>query len=87
MEIVPNGISLPTDYQGRSTGEAYVQFINKEVAEKALLKHKEKIGHRWGFLPCERRREKWRNLGGLLVTLWFLRILTNIIFFSSAKKI
>lgn len=51
MEIVPNGISLPTDYQGRSTGEAYVQFINKEVAEKALLKHKEKIGHRWGFLP------------------------------------
>jgi len=50
MEIVPNGISLPTDYQGRSTGEAYVQFINKEVAEKALLKHKEKIGHRWGFL-------------------------------------
>ncbi|XP_059476192.1 heterogeneous nuclear ribonucleoprotein H-like [Neocloeon triangulifer] len=47
MEIVPNGISLPTDYQGRSTGEAYVQFINKEVAEKALLKHKEKIGHRY----------------------------------------
>jgi RNA recognition motif-containing protein len=48
MEIVPNGISLPTDFQGRSTGEAYVQFVNKEVAEKALLKHKEKIGHRWG---------------------------------------
>ncbi|KAF4521628.1 hypothetical protein B566_EDAN006670 [Ephemera danica] len=47
MEIVPNGISLPTDFQGRSTGEAYVQFVNKEVAEKALLKHKEKIGHRY----------------------------------------
>nr|CAD7590656.1 unnamed protein product [Timema genevievae] len=47
LEIVPNGISLPTDYTGRSTGEAYVQFISKEVAEKALLKHKEKIGHRY----------------------------------------
>ena len=81
MEIVPNGISLPTDYQGRSTGEAYVQFINKEVAEKALLKHKEKIGHRWGFLSVDRRGEKWRNLGGLLVTLWFF---SRIIFFHSS---
>lgn len=48
LEIVPNGIMLPTDYNGRSTGEAYVQFVNKDVAEKALQKHKEKIGHRWG---------------------------------------
>ena len=47
LEIVPNGITLPTDYQGRSTGEAYVQFVSKEVAERALEKHKEKIGHRW----------------------------------------
>ncbi|KAG7159863.1 Heterogeneous nuclear ribonucleoprotein H2-like, partial [Homarus americanus] len=46
LEIVPNGIALPTDYQGRHTGEAYVQFINKEVAEKSLEKHKEKIAHR-----------------------------------------
>jgi heterogeneous nuclear ribonucleoprotein F/H len=48
LEILPNGISLPTDYTGRSTGEAYVQFVNKDVAERALQKHKEKIGHRWG---------------------------------------
>jgi heterogeneous nuclear ribonucleoprotein F/H len=27
---------------GRSTGEAYVQFVNKEVAEKALQKHKDR---------------------------------------------
>ncbi|XP_063244417.1 LOW QUALITY PROTEIN: heterogeneous nuclear ribonucleoprotein H2 [Bacillus rossius redtenbacheri] len=47
LEIVPNGITLPTDYTGRSTGEAYVQFVNREVAEKALQKHKEKIGHRY----------------------------------------
>lgn len=50
LEILPNGISLPTDYTGRSTGEAYVQFVNKDVAERALQKHKEKIGHRWGLM-------------------------------------
>lgn len=49
LEIVPNGITLLTDYSGRSSGEAYVQFVNREVAEKALQKHREKIGHRWGM--------------------------------------
>ena len=49
LEIVPNGITLPMDYQGRSTGEAFVQFASKEIAEKALGKHKERIGHRWGW--------------------------------------
>lgn len=50
LRIVPNGITLPVDYQGRSTGEAFVQFASKEIAEKALGKHKERIGHRWGWL-------------------------------------
>lgn len=47
LEIVPNGITIPQDYAGRCTGVAYVQFVDQENAEKALLKHKEKIGHRW----------------------------------------
>uniref|UniRef100_A0A4W3IFD6 Heterogeneous nuclear ribonucleoprotein H3-like n=1 Tax=Callorhinchus milii TaxID=7868 RepID=A0A4W3IFD6_CALMI len=47
LEIVPNGITLPVDYQGRSTGEAFVQFASKEIAEKALGKHKDRIGHRY----------------------------------------
>lgn len=47
LEIVPNGITIPQDYAGRCTGVAYVQFVDKDNAEKALLKHKEKIGHRW----------------------------------------
>ncbi|MCL4124761.1 UNVERIFIED_CONTAM: hypothetical protein GTU68_024752 [Idotea baltica] len=47
LEIVPNGIALPTDYQGRHTGEAFVQFVNKETAQKAMEKHKEKIAHRY----------------------------------------
>ncbi|XP_041362395.1 heterogeneous nuclear ribonucleoprotein H3-like isoform X2 [Gigantopelta aegis] len=47
LEIVPNGIMLPEDRQGRSTGEAYVQFATQEIAERALGKHKERIGHRY----------------------------------------
>lgn len=59
LEILPNGISLPTDYTGRSTGEAYVQFVNKDVAERALQKHKEKIGHRWGSKIAWDSRYSW----------------------------
>uniref|UniRef100_A0A671LPD3 Heterogeneous nuclear ribonucleoprotein H-like n=1 Tax=Sinocyclocheilus anshuiensis TaxID=1608454 RepID=A0A671LPD3_9TELE len=47
LEIVPNGITLPVDFQGRSTGEAFVQFASQEIAKKALKKHKERIGHRY----------------------------------------
>uniref|UniRef100_A0A286XSE9 RRM domain-containing protein n=1 Tax=Cavia porcellus TaxID=10141 RepID=A0A286XSE9_CAVPO len=39
LEIMPNGITLPVDFQGRSMGEAF------EIAEKALKKHKERIEH------------------------------------------
>ncbi|KAH9495429.1 Heteroproteinous nuclear ribonucleoprotein H [Bulinus truncatus] len=47
LEIVPNGIMLPEDRQGRSTGEAFVQFASPSIAERALEKHKERIGHRY----------------------------------------
>merc|ERR1719500_1183308 len=47
LEITPNGILTTTDYQGRSTGEAFVQFKNKGFAERALEKNKESIGHRY----------------------------------------
>lgn len=48
LSIVPNGISLLTDQMGRATGDAYVQFTSQNIADRALQKHKEKIGRRWG---------------------------------------
>ncbi|XP_036601858.1 heterogeneous nuclear ribonucleoprotein H-like [Trichosurus vulpecula] len=47
LEIMPNGITLPVDFRGRNSGEAFVQFSTQEIAEKALKKHKERIGHRY----------------------------------------
>ncbi|XDB64022.1 hypothetical protein AB1E18_017339 [Capra hircus] len=46
LEIVPTGITLPVDFQGRSTGEAFVWSASREIAEKALKKHKERTGRR-----------------------------------------
>ena len=48
-----DGIVLPTDHSGRSTGEAYIQFASRDYADKAMSKHKDKIGHRWA-LPMTR---------------------------------
>ncbi|XP_068920676.1 heterogeneous nuclear ribonucleoprotein H-like [Petaurus breviceps papuanus] len=47
LDIMPNGIMLPVDSQGRNSGEAFVQFASQEIAEKALKKDKERIGHRY----------------------------------------
>ena len=46
LDITNNGILLTTDYNGRSTGEAFVQFGSKNHAERALEKNKESIGRR-----------------------------------------
>ncbi|KAM9033991.1 heterogeneous nuclear ribonucleoprotein H [Sarcophilus harrisii] len=47
LEIMPNGIMLQVDFRGRNSGEAFVQFASQEIAEKALKKHKERMGHRY----------------------------------------
>uniref|UniRef100_A0A2I3HVZ4 Zinc finger CHHC-type domain-containing protein n=1 Tax=Nomascus leucogenys TaxID=61853 RepID=A0A2I3HVZ4_NOMLE len=39
--------NIASGLQGRSTGEAFVQFASQEITEKALKKHKERIGHRY----------------------------------------
>jgi heterogeneous nuclear ribonucleoprotein F/H len=47
LEIVPNGITLPADPEGKISGETFVQFASQKLAEKALQMHKERIGHRY----------------------------------------
>ncbi|KAB0356759.1 hypothetical protein FD754_000915, partial [Muntiacus muntjak] len=47
LEIVPSGLTLPVDFQGRSTGQAFMCFASQAIAEKALKKHKERTGRRY----------------------------------------
>ncbi|XP_071808407.1 heterogeneous nuclear ribonucleoprotein F-like [Asterias amurensis] len=47
LEIVANGVTLPKDHEGKCTGDAFVQFATKDLAEQALGKHMQKLGHRY----------------------------------------
>lgn len=47
LEIIPYGISITMNQEGRPSGDAYVEFASGEEAEKALLKHKENMGNRY----------------------------------------
>ena len=74
LEIVANTITFLQDGQGRNTGEAYVQFANKEIAEKALEKNKQTMGHRWGWfcLACNHGNQGVLYLGPLVGRVTFL---------------
>uniref|UniRef100_A0A8C5P2N9 RRM domain-containing protein n=1 Tax=Jaculus jaculus TaxID=51337 RepID=A0A8C5P2N9_JACJA len=63
LEVVPNGMTLMMDYQGRSTGEASVQFASKGIAENALEKYKERIGHRY----IEIFRSSWSEIKDFMI--------------------
>jgi len=47
LDIEENGILMVTDYNGRSSGEAFVQFTNGSDAGKALEKNKASMGRRY----------------------------------------
>jgi len=47
LEIEENGVLMVTDYNGRSSGEAFVQFTNGADASKALEKNKASMGRRY----------------------------------------
>ena len=63
LDIPQDGIVLPTDHLGRSSGEAYVKFASKDQADTALGKNKERIGHRWdkNVISCFSSKESSRD--------------------------
>ncbi|BFZ11938.1 hypothetical protein BsWGS_14977 [Bradybaena similaris] len=65
LEIVPNGIMLPEDRQGRDNGEAFVQFVSSQIADRALKKHKEWIGHRYIEIFKSSMSEANASVGGM----------------------
>ena len=46
MSIPAGGVTLQMDSEDRGTGEAYVEFLKPEDAEKALYKNRQMMGHR-----------------------------------------
>lgn len=46
LDIVENGITFVTDFTGRRSGEAFVQFSSHQEAVEALQKDREFIGNR-----------------------------------------
>ena len=46
----PNGIHFCTNDRGQPSGEAFIEMERPEDVEKALEKHKQNMGRRWGFI-------------------------------------
>lgn len=47
LDVMENGITFITNYRGRNTGEAYVQFSSQEAVDEALRRDREEIGNRY----------------------------------------
>ena len=50
MEIAEEGVLVCKDYNGRPSGEAFVELQSEDDIEKAVEKHNESMGHRWGYI-------------------------------------
>ena len=75
LDITNNGILLTTNYQGRATGEAFVQFANRDHVEEALKKNKESIGHRlvyFVFKKANHRKFVVQRCPSLLLQTFFI---------------
>ncbi|XP_063548019.1 heterogeneous nuclear ribonucleoprotein H2-like [Cydia strobilella] len=47
LNVATDGVHLLSDSTGRASGEAFVHFSDKESADQALSRDREKIGHRY----------------------------------------
>ncbi|CAH0724051.1 unnamed protein product, partial [Brenthis ino] len=47
LSVAPEGVNLLSDHTGRASGEAFVYFVDKQSAQDALERDREKIGHRY----------------------------------------
>ena len=47
MPIPAGGVTMQVDAENRGTGEAYVEFVKPDDAEKALYKNRQMMGHRY----------------------------------------
>lgn len=47
LELGRDGVVICVNFQGRSTGQAYVQFASVEVADKALDRNRQHMGSRY----------------------------------------
>ncbi|XP_051958968.1 G-rich sequence factor 1-like [Xyrauchen texanus] len=57
LDIVEDGVTIVLNRKGRNSGDAFVQFATKEIAENALKKNKEVIGNRYIEIFPSRKNE------------------------------
>ena len=65
FDIVEDGILLPLAKDGRSSGQAYVQFTNDEDAKKALEKNRQHMGHRYVEVFESSMEDAFKNQNGV----------------------
>ncbi|XP_052448243.1 G-rich sequence factor 1-like isoform X1 [Carassius gibelio] len=57
LEIVEDGVTIVLNRKGRNSGDAFVHFATKEMAEKALKKDREVMGNRYIEIYPSRKNE------------------------------
>lgn len=57
LKIVEDGVTVVLNRRGRNSGDAFVQFATKEMAEKALERNKEVMGNRYIEIFPSRKSE------------------------------